>query len=648
VGLLERIQTPADVQELKPAQLIDLAEEIRELLIQKVSATGGHLGPNLGVVELTLALHYTFSSPDDPIIFDTSHQSYVHKILTGRAGQFDTLRKKGGLSGYTSRAESEHDWTESSHASAALSYADGLAKAKQLQGRGDDHVIAVVGDGALTGGMCWEALNNIAGGDRNVVIVVNDNGRSYSPTIGGFANNLTKLRDQLAAIRIQPGYDEVMQSGKKTLKSMGWVGERTFDALHALKEGVKYQVLPTEMFPELGMKYVGPVEGHDIKALLNAFRYAKTYGGPLIVHVVTEKGHGFAPAVNHEADQMHSTGVIDPVTGESLATSEPGWTAAFTEELLRAGHERDDIVAITAAMAGPTGLQPFAEQFPDRFFDVGIAEQHAVTSAAGMALGGLHPVVAVYSTFLNRAFDQLLMDVGLLNQPVTVVLDRAGVTGSDGASHNGVWDLAMASIVPGIRIAAPRDVDRLREEFQEAIAVEDGPTVVRFPKGSAGPSIPALVRRPSGVDVLAQPEVGDDADNTTDSIEVLIVGVGAFAGYAVETAQTLQGEGIRVTVVDPRWVIPIAPDLIGMAVECDLVVVYEDGIVRGGVGSALAEALAAAEVDTPLRSLAFPDVFPEHASRDQLIADYGLDPAAASTQIRSWVEGLAVAEFEED
>ncbi|WP_175934870.1 1-deoxy-D-xylulose-5-phosphate synthase [Corynebacterium sp. Marseille-P4321] len=637
MGLLEHLHTPADLKRLSTGDLTELAEEIRELLVQQVSATGGHLGPNLGVVELTIALHYVFNSPTDPIIFDTSHQAYVHKILTGRAGQFDTLRKKDGLSGYTSRAESEHDWTESSHASAALSYADGLSKAMELKGLDDDHVVAVVGDGALTGGMCWEALNNIAAGDRNVVIVVNDNGRSYSPTIGGLANNLTKMRDQLASIRIQPAYDDVMESGKKALKSMGWVGERTFDALHALKDGVRAQVVPTEMFPELGMKYVGPVEGHDMKALVQAMRYARLFDGPLIVHVVTEKGHGFAPAVNDTADQMHSTGVIDPVTGEALGRTKPGWTAAFTEELLRAGHEREDIVAITAAMAGPTGLQPFAEQFPERFFDVGIAEQHAVTSAAGLALGGMHPVVAVYSTFLNRAFDQLLMDVGLLRLPVTLVLDRAGVTGSDGASHNGVWDLAMSSIVPGIRIAAPRDTARLREEFWEALAVDDGPTIVRFPKGSAGADIAAVHRLPGGTEVLVAP----DGEANEDEIDVLLVAVGPFAQYAIEVAEQLQADGIRVRVVDPRWVIPVNPEIVELAVEADLVVVYEDGVVRGGVGSAVGEALAAAEVDTPVRQLAFPDVFPQHASRDEIFEEYELDPAHAAQRVREWALALA-------
>lgn len=641
VGLLDTIGSPAELKALPQDQLGKLADEIRQLLIEKVSATGGHLGPNLGVVELTIALHRVFDSPQDPIIFDTSHQSYVHKILTGRAGDFDTLRQKDGLSGYTSRAESEHDWTESSHASAALSYADGLAKAKQLKGEGSDHVVAVVGDGALTGGMCWEALNNIADGNRNVVIVVNDNGRSYAPTIGGFAANLTRLRDQFAQIRIQPGYDEVMESGKKTLKSMGWVGERTFDALQALKAGVKHQVVPTEMFSELGMKYVGPVEGHDLKALVNAFTYARTYEGPLIIHVATEKGHGFAPAVNDEADQMHSTGVIDPVTGEALAKAPPGWTSVFTEELLKAGHERDDIVAITAAMAGPTGLAPFGEQFPDRFFDVGIAEQHALASAAGLALGGMHPVVAVYSTFLNRAFDQLLMDVGLLNLPVTVVLDRAGVTGSDGASHNGVWDLALTSIVPGIRVAAPRDPKRLREEFREAITVEDGPTVVRFPKGSVSEDIPAVERIAGGVDVLRYPGAYPAGADTGDVLEVLLVAVGTFANDALSAASELEPEGIHCTVIDPRWVVPVAPAVLDLAAGADMVVVYEDGVVRGGVGSAVAEALSAAEIDTPVRHLAFPDIFPAHASRGEIIAMYGLDAVSAAEQIRQWAAGLA-------
>ena len=640
---LEDLSLPSDVKDMSVEELELLADDIREFLIQKVSATGGHLGPNLGVVELTLALHAVFDSPKDPIIFDTSHQSYVHKILTGRADQFDTLRKKDGLSGYTSRAESEHDWTESSHASAALSYADGLSKAKVLHGEADSRVVAVVGDGALTGGMCWEALNNIAESERNVVIVVNDNGRSYSKTIGGFARNLDNIRSQIASIRIQPGYDEVMEQGKRTLKSMGWVGERAFGAFKAVKDGIKHQVMPTQMFQDLGLKYVGPIDGHDVGALLGAFRYAQQHDGPLLLHVATEKGHGFAPAVNDMADQMHSTGVIDPVTGEALGKVRPGWTGVFSEELLRAAQKREDIVALTAAMAGPTGLTPFAEKFPSRFFDVGIAEQHAVTSAAGMALGGLHPVVAVYSTFLNRAFDQLLMDVALINQPVTLVLDRAGVTGSDGASHNGVWDMALTSIVPGIQVAAPRDADRLREEFREAIAVDTGPTVVRFPKGDVSSGIEAVRRTPGGMDILVDPADGSRAGAAGGdaSVDVLLVDIGEFAGRAVEVAESLNADGDKITVVDPRWIIPVNPELVGMATEADLVVVYEDGVIRGGVGSALNEVLSTAEVDTPLRHLAFPDVFPGHATRDELLEDVGLDAASARESIRGWIEGLA-------
>lgn len=643
MGFLDKLNSPQDLKALSPQQVEELADEIRQFLIEKVSATGGHLGPNLGVVELTLALHRVFNSPEEPIVFDTSHQSYVHKIVTGRADKFDTLRQKDGISGYTARNESEHDWTESSHASAALSVADGLSKAKLLSGRGDDNVVAVVGDGALTGGMCWEALNNIAEGKgRNVVIVVNDNGRSYSPTIGGFAENLSRLRTE-------PVYDEIMDHGKKTLKSMGWVGNRTFDALHAFKEGVKSSVIPTEMFPELGMKYIGPVKGHDIRSLERAFRYAKEYEGPVLVHAVTEKGHGYSPAVNEPNDQMHSTGVIDPATGSPVSASKPGWTSIFTEEVLAAARKRDDIVAITAAMAGPTGLAPFAEEFPDRFFDVGIAEQHAMTSASGLALGGMHPVVALYSTFLNRAFDQLLMDVALLGLPVTIVLDRAGVTGSDGASHNGVWDMAITSIIPGVRIAVPRDGERLRELFAESLDITDGPSIVRFPKGSLPEPLEAVATLSDGVEVLAYADTqvldagaaqdaGAEHGPESEAPDVLLVAVGAFAGNALEVARQLGDEGVNVTVVDPRWVAPVPQSLVALADDHDMVVVYEDGVMRGGVGSLIAEALSAAEVDTPVRRLAFPHSFPLHASRNELLAEVGLDVDGATESILGWLE----------
>ncbi|MDY6050519.1 MAG: 1-deoxy-D-xylulose-5-phosphate synthase [Corynebacterium sp.] len=625
MSILETIQSPADVQALPAEQLPELAHEIRQFLVDKVSATGGHLGPNLGVVELTIALHRVFSSPSDALIFDTSHQSYVHKILTGRAGQFDTLRQKGGLSGYTSRSESDHDWTESSHASAALSFADGLAKAFQLSGQTERNVVAVVGDGALTGGMCWEALNNIAAdSSRKVIIVVNDNGRSYSPTIGGLANSL-------AALRTQPFYDKVMKQSKTTLNSMGWMGKRAYEVFDALKEGVKYHVIPTEMFPELGMKYVGPVDGYDLSALEHALRYAAEYNeGPIIVHTITEKGHGWAPAVNDVADQMHSTGIIDPITGKPLTPAKRGWTAVFADELIKAGGEREDVVAITAAMAGPTGLAKFAEHYPSRMFDVGIAEQHAVTSAAGLAAGGMHPVVAVYSTFLNRAFDQLLMDVGLLHLPVTIVLDRAGVTGSDGASHNGVWDMSMCAIVPGIRIAAPRDGIRLAEQFQTALTIEDGPTVVRFPKGTLPDPLEVAATTEEGIELLY-------AGAHTEGSRVLVIAVGAMAGACVAAARALSGEGIGVDVHDPEWVVPVPAHLPELIDSYDVAVVVEDGVIHGGIGSLICEVAREADVDTPIHLLAVPEKFLDHATRDEILAELGLDPTSIATTIAGLV-----------
>lgn len=632
MGILNKVKSPQDLKKLSDDKVEELAAEIRQFLIDKVSVTGGHLGPNLGVVELTIALHRVFDSPRDPIVFDTSHQSYVHKILTGRADQFDTLRQKDGLSGYTDRGESEHDWTESSHASAAISVIDGLSKAFCIKGESRRNAVAVVGDGALTGGMCWEALNNISTDkERNAVIVVNDNGRSYSPTIGGLSENLSR-------IRTQHGYDELMEHGKKTLKSLGWVGNRTFDALRAVKEGVKSSILPTEMFPELGMKYIGPINGHDLDALDHAPSYARDYQGPIIVHVVTEKGHGFAPAVNEPQDQMHSTGAIDPVTGVPKGKSQPGWTAVFSEELIEAAKKRDDIVAITAAMAGPTGLIPFAEQFPNRFFDVGIAEQHAMASASGLALGGLHPVVAIYSTFLNRAFDQLLMDIALLKQPVTIVLDRAGVTGSDGASHNGVWDMALTTIIPGIHVAAPRDGQRLRELFQESLEIKSGPSVVRFPKGNLLEDMDAVATTEDGVDIIFESEQERFAD--AEAKKVLVISIGAMAARSLGAAQILEDKGMAVTVVDPRWLCPVAPSLIEMADEHDIVVVAEDGMMRAGVGSLFDEAFSAAEVDTPLRRVAFPSIFPKHGSRGEVLEEVGMDADGIAAAVTEWVDNL--------
>ncbi|OBG72840.1 MULTISPECIES: 1-deoxy-D-xylulose-5-phosphate synthase [unclassified Mycobacterium] len=629
--MLEQIRGPADLQHLSGQQLRELAGEIREFLIHKVAATGGHLGPNLGVVELTLALHRVFDSPHDPIIFDTGHQAYVHKMLTGRAQDFEGLRKKGGLSGYPSRAESEHDWVESSHASAALSYADGLAKAFELNGHRNRHVVAVVGDGALTGGMCWEALNNIAASRRPVIIVVNDNGRSYAPTIGGVA-------DHLATLRLQPVYEQALERGRDAIRAMPLFGKIAYRFMHSVKAGIKDSLSPQLLFTDLGLKYVGPVDGHDERAVEAALRHARGFGRPVIVHVVTRKGMGFGPAEDDEAEQMHSCGVIDPVTGQATAIAGPGWTATFSESLIGYARKRRDVVALTAAMPGPTGLAPFGEQFPDRLFDVGIAEQHAMTSAAGLAMGGMHPVVAIYSTFLNRAFDQIMMDVALHKLPVTMVLDRAGITGSDGGSHNGMWDLSMLGIVPGIRVAAPRDATRLREELGEALDIDDGPTALRFPKGDVGEDIPA-VERVGGVDVLAVPAGGSNHD-------VLLVAVGAFASMALSVAKRLHNQGIGVTVIDPRWVLPVSPGILDLATRHKLLVTLEDNGVNGGVGSAVSAALRRAEIDVPCRDVGLPQEFFEHASRGELLAELGLTDQDVARRITGWVAALGSSEAE--
>lgn len=621
MSLLRGIRDPQDVRALPVEQLSVLAGEIRAFLVEKVSATGGHLGPNLGVVELTIALHRVFKSPSDVLVWDTGHQAYVHKMLTGRIDDFDHLRQKGGLSGYPSRAESVHDVVENSHASTSLSYADGIAKAWEQRGLlGAHHVVAVIGDGGLTGGMAWEALNNIAGSDRQVVIVVNDNARSYSPTIGGLAHHLSTLRTT-------GSYERFMSWGKQVLKRTPVVGEPIYGTLHGMKKGLKDIVAPQGMFEDLGLKYVGPVNGHDIAELEHALGRAKEFNGPVIVHVITEKGRGYAPAEEDEADRFHGVPIIDPDTGKPLTEGGPTWTSAFADEIVRIGHERSDVVAITAAMLGPTGLDRFAAAFPSRTYDVGIAEQHAVTSAAGLAFGGMHPVVALYATFLNRAFDQVLMDCALHRAGVTFVLDRAGVTGDDGASHNGMWDLSMLQVVPGLRMAAPRDEITLRAELREAVGVEDAPTVVRFSKGALGPEIPAL-RTLGLLDVIAESGHGD----------VIIVSVGAFAPIAIEVADRLTAQGIGVIVVDPRWVKPLPVDLIELASAARLVVVLEDGVRQGGVGSAVSQLLRDHDVDVPVRNLGVPVEFLDHAKRAQVLAEIGLTAQEIS---RSIVEAAA-------
>ena len=617
--MLNQIKSPADLAGLSPAQLSQLSDEIRNFLIEKVSKTGGHLGPNLGVIELTIAIHRTFESPKDVILFDTGHQAYVHKILTGRVDSFDQLRQRGGISGYPNRRESAHDVIENSHASTALSWGDGISRGFSLQGLDDRHVVVVVGDGALTGGMSWEALNNIATAEkRNLIIVVNDNERSYSPTIGGVATYLSTLR-------VTSGYEKFLDWGKDVLHKTPVVGGPIYDTLHGMKKGIKDIIAPQGMFEDLGLKYMGPIDGHDIGAMERALQQAKEYGAPILVHAITEKGKGHKPAVADEAEKFHAVGVVDPETGEPLAKSGLTWTKVFASELVEIGKEREDVVAITAAMLGPTGLDQFAQLFPQRTIDVGIAEQHAVTSAAGMAFTGLHPVVAVYSTFLNRAFDQLLLDVALHKAGVTFVLDRAGITGDDGPSHHGIWDLALTGIVPTMHVGAPRDGARLRELLREAIEISNAPSMVRFPKGAVQVDIPAFERR-DGIDVLYR---GESAD-------VLMISVGAMASLAVEAASSAYREGVGVTVIDPRWVKPLPQSLIAMAQRYKSVVVLEDGIRHGGIASSISELFRDAGVNVPLHSIGAPLDFLEHSKRSEILSDIGVTAQNIARSVVEW------------
>ena len=608
-GLLSSIHSPHDLRDLTEDQLKELSLEIRAFLIEHVCQTGGHLGPNLGIIELTLAVHRVFESPRDPIIFDTGHQSYVHKILTGRQDQFPTLRQRHGLSGYPSPTESEHDWIANSHASTALSYADGLAKAIRLQ-RQSGTVVAFVGDGSLTGGMAWEALNNIAASDDlPLVIVVNDNGRSYTPTVGGLARYLSGLRTN-------PRYEQILDLVKRNVSRAPLVGNVAYDILHGIKIGLKDVLAPQGMFSDLGLKYVGPIDGHDVAAAERALQQAKQFRGPVLVHCVTRKGNGFKAAENHEEDRLHAVGKINATTGEALGgASGQTWTDVFSEELLGLGSTNDRVVAITAAMVYPTGLHRFAQAFPDRCFDVGIAEQHAVTSAAGLAMGGLHPVVAVYSTFLNRAFDQVLMDVALHHCGVSFVLDRAGITGPDGASHHGMWDMSILQIVPGLQLAAPRDGIRLRDALARSLTIDDGPSVIRFPRGSISADLPAVDQR-EGIDILL----------TTAQPRVLVVGIGPLAETAVAVGRRLSDQGIGVTVVDPVWALPINPALVALAADHELVITIEDNGTVGGWGTRLAQELRFAGVDTTLREFGLPQEFIPHGGRGELLEEVGLTP----------------------
>ncbi|MET3467804.1 1-deoxy-D-xylulose-5-phosphate synthase [Microbacterium sp. BDGP8] len=627
MSLLSSISHPRDLDALSIAQLETLAGEIRSFLVENVARSGGHLGPNLGVVELTLAIHRVFDSPNDPVVFDTGHQSYVHKLITGRQ-DFSRLRSRGGLAGYPQRSESEHDVVESSHASSSLSWADGISRAFARTGRTDRHVVTVVGDGSLTGGMTWEALNNISDdNDRNLVIVVNDNGRSYAPTIGGMARFLNK-------VRTTEGYRSLHEGSASLFGRLGPAARAVYRGLRGGTHGFLSRFVNNEaLYSNLDIKYLGPVDGHDLEAMIETLRLAKSYGAPVIVHAITEKGRGYAPARLDEADQFHAVGKIDPATGQPVSSGgKTTWTDVFAEELVSAGERRGDVVAITAAMLRPTGLLPFAQRFPDRVLDVGIAEQHAVAASAGLAFGGLHPVVAIYATFMNRAFDQMMMDVALHRAGVTFVLDRAGVTGPDGPSHHGIWDLAMLQLVPGVRIAAPRDAERLREVFREAVDIEDAPTVVRYPKGSVGDELPAVERLDDGTDVLVRGESDD----------VLIVGIGPMARLGIEVAERLRAQGIGATVIDPRWVVPVARSVVDLAAGHRLVITIEDGIRVGGIGTRIRQVLREAGIDTAVDELGLPDEFIDHAERYEILDDAGLTSAKIAHDVVAQVLGTRI------
>jgi 1-deoxy-D-xylulose-5-phosphate synthase len=626
MALLENIKGPRDLDGLDAAQMKQLASEIRAYLVESVAQTGGHLGPNLGVVEVTMAIHRIFDSPNDAVIFDTGHQSYVHKLLTGRT-DLSSLRTKGGIAGYPQRSESVHDIVESSHASSSLSWADGISRAFELTHQNDRYVVAVVGDGALTGGMTWEALNNISGdNNRKLVIVVNDNGRSYAPTIGGFARYLNDIRTKSL-------YRKAFRVTKKLSERFGLFGRLAYSMVKGAGKGLIGTFAPKGIFPNLDLKYIGPVDGHDLKAMQLALTQAKNYGQPVVVHAITQKGHGFNPALLHDEDQFHAVGRIDPTTGKSLeVSSAASWTSVFADEVVNLADQHEKLVAITGAMLIPVGLDKFAAKYPNRVFDVGIAEQHAVTSAAGMAFGGLHPVVAIYATFMNRAFDQLLMDVALHKAGVTFVLDRAGVTGPDGASHHGMWDLSLLQIVPGVRIAAPRDAQRLREELAEAVVVENAPTVIRFSRGSVGNPIDAVRRMSDGVDVLHE----------SASKDVLIVSVGVMASVGLQVASLLAAQGIGATVIDPRWVIPVPKSVIDMAANHRLVVTIEDGLRVGGIGTRVRQDMRAAQVDTALNEVGLPDEFLEHATRNEIFDRVGMNAQQIAHDIVAQVVGARV------
>jgi len=625
VGILEAIHSPADLRALDQSRLAQLAEEVRTFLVEQTSRTGGHLSPNLGVVELTFSLHRVFDSPKDAIVWDTGHQAYVHKLVTGRAAEFAHLRQAGGLSGYPSRKESEHDFVENSHASTSLSYALGITEAR-LRKKVDGFVVAVIGDGALTGGMAYEALNQIAHlMPPNLIIVINDNGRSYAPTVGGLARHLSQLR-------VDPRYERMKEEISRLLRDLPLLGATADQAAYRVKEGLKQLLQPSTIFESLGIKYAGLVDGHDEPALEEVLSRAKKLREPVVVHVVTEKGHGYGPAVDDEIDKLHGVSAFDPLTGRPRST-ELTYTDVFGEALMTAATKRPEVCAITAAMASSTGLLNFAKEFPDRFFDVGICEQHAVTFAAGLALAGMHPVVCIYSTFLARAFDQTIMDVALHKLPVVFVIDRAGVTGPDGASHHGIFDLSYLRLIPNLKIAAPADATELCALLETALAT-DGPVAIRYPKGPV-PATPDLPVEPLPVGRWEERRKGSDA---------VIFAVGRMVEVAAEAAERLEMQGVSCGVVNARWIKPVDPRIVDWARSHRIVLTVEDNVGSGGFGGAVLEALAPHGLAGRVRTIALPDAFLPHGKASDILRDHGLDAAGIAKTAYQAVKGSLLIE----
>jgi 1-deoxy-D-xylulose-5-phosphate synthase len=625
MGILETIHSPEDLRRLDQPRLVQLADEVRSFLVEQTSKTGGHLSPNLGVVELTFALHRVFESPKDVIVWDTGHQAYVHKIVTGRAAQFSRLRQAGGLSGYPSRKESEHDFVENSHASTSLSYALGIAEAR-LRKRIPGFVVAVIGDGALTGGMAYEALNQIAHlQPPNLIIVINDNGRSYAPTVGGLARHLSQLR-------VDPRYERIKEEISRLLRDLPLVGSTADQAAYRVKEGLKQLLQPSTIFESLGIKYAGLVDGHDEPALEEVLSRSKRLREPVVVHVMTEKGHGYGPAVEDEIDKLHGVSAFDPLTGRARST-ELTYTDVFGDALMTAAARRPEVCAITAAMASSTGLLNFAKEFPGRFFDVGICEQHAVTFAAGLAMAGMRPVLCVYSTFLARAFDQTIMDVALHKLPVVFVIDRAGVTGPDGSSHHGVFDLSYLRLIPNLKVAAPADATELCALLETALA-SDGPVAIRFPKGPV-PTTPDLPVEPLPVGRWEELRKGSDA---------VLFAVGRMVEVAKEAAARLEMQGVSCGVVNARWIKPVDLRIAEWARKHQVVVTVEDNVGSGGFGGAVLEALAPHGLAGRVRVLALPDQFLPQGKASDILKEHGLDAAGVAQSVFEAVRGRVPTE----